>query len=78
MAQAQEHCIQQLFTVRCSDVGLDCNCLIYGIDEESVIGNTILHMYEYHAIEPEEMTTCMKLKIKENVRPALLPYPQKS
>jgi hypothetical protein len=29
--------------------------------------NTIMHMFEYHAINPEEMTTCMKLKIKENV-----------
>ena len=24
-------------------------------------------MYEYHAIIPEEMTTCMKLKIRENI-----------
>ena len=24
-------------------------------------------MYEYHAIQPEEMTTCMKLKISENI-----------
>lgn len=27
----------------------------------------ITHMDEYHAIIPEEMTTCMKLKIKENI-----------
>ena len=55
------------FCVRCKDVGLDCNCTIYGIDEEIVIDNTILHLFENHAIEPEEMTTCMRLKISENV-----------
>jgi hypothetical protein len=29
----------------------------------------IMHMDEYHAIVPEEMTTCMKLKIRENIHP---------
>ena len=29
--------------------------------------NAVIHMYEYHAIIPEEMTTCMKLKISENI-----------
>ena len=24
-------------------------------------------MYEFHAIKPEEMTTCMRLKIRESV-----------
>jgi hypothetical protein len=33
-----------------------------------VVYNTILHMLEYHAIKPEEMTTCMKLKILESIR----------
>ncbi len=27
----------------------------------------IIHMYECHAINPEEMTTCMRLKIRENI-----------
>jgi hypothetical protein len=27
-----------------------------------------MHMYEYHAINPEEMTTSMRLKIKENMQ----------
>ncbi|MPZ06836.1 MAG: DUF1059 domain-containing protein [Nitrososphaeraceae archaeon] len=57
----------QLFCVRCGDVGLDCNCIINGIDEEKVIDNTIIHMLEYHAIKPEEMTMCMRLKIKESM-----------
>ena len=67
MSQAYEDYVQ-LFCVRCQDVGLDCNSVIYGIDEETVIDNTILHLFENHAIKPEEMTTCMKLKITENVQ----------
>jgi predicted small metal-binding protein len=67
MALAYEDCIQ-LFCVQCEEVGLDCSCVIYGINERQVIETTILHMFENHAINPEEMTTCMKLKIKENIR----------
>jgi predicted small metal-binding protein len=72
MSLAYEDCIQ-LYCVRCEEVGLDCSCVIYGINEEQVIETTILHMFENHAIKPEEMTTCMKLKIKENIHahPAL-------
>ena len=66
MSQTYDDCIQ-LFCVRCKDVGLDCACIIYGINEETVIYNTILHMLEHHAIKPEEMTTDMKLKILENI-----------
>lgn len=75
MFQAYEDCIQQLFCVRCEDVGLACNCINYGISEERVIYNTILHMLEYHAIKPEEMTACMKLKILENIRVHHPPLP---
>ena len=32
-----------------------------------MIDAAILHMYEFHAIKPEEMTTCMRLKIRESV-----------
>jgi predicted small metal-binding protein len=66
MSLAYEDCIQ-LYCVRCEEVGLDCSCVIYGISEGQVIETTILHMFENHAIKPEEMTTCMKLKIKENI-----------
>ena len=66
MSQTYEDYIQ-LFCVRCKDVGLDCIYSIYGKSEETVVYNTILHMLEYHAIEPEEMTTSMKLKIIENM-----------
>ncbi len=76
MSQAYEYCIQPLFCVRCEDVGLDCNCTIYGTSEETVIYNTILHMLEYHAVKPDEMTTCMKLKMLENIRVRHSPPPQ--
>jgi hypothetical protein len=29
---------------------------------------TIIHMYEFHAIYPEEKTTCMRLKIRDNIQ----------
>jgi predicted small metal-binding protein len=74
MSLAYENCIQS-FSVHCEDIGLDCNCTIYGISEETTIDNTILHMYEYHAISPEEMTTCMRLKITENVHVHHSPLP---
>jgi predicted small metal-binding protein len=66
MSLTYENCIQS-FSVRCEDVGLDCNCTIYGIGEEKIIENMILHMFENHAISPDEMTTCMRMKILENV-----------
>ncbi|MGA9934595.1 MAG: DUF1059 domain-containing protein [Nitrososphaeraceae archaeon] len=55
------------FCVRCADIGLDCNCAIFGMNEKEVMDETIIHMSEYHAIDPEEMTTCMKLKIRKNI-----------
>jgi predicted small metal-binding protein len=75
MSQTYDDCTQ-LFCVRCKDVGLDCNYSIYGMNEETVTCNTILHMLDYHAIKPEEMTTCMKLKILENIRVYPSPSPE--
>jgi predicted small metal-binding protein len=75
MSQTYEDCIQ-LFCIHCEDVGLDCNCTIYGTSEETVIDNIIIHMFEYHAVKPEEITTCMKLKIKENIHIPLSPLPR--
>lgn len=66
MSQTYEDYVIPFF-IRCEDVGLDCNCTIYGINEERVIDNMVIHMFEYHAINPEEMTTYMRLKIKENM-----------
>ncbi|MPZ06954.1 MAG: DUF1059 domain-containing protein [Nitrososphaeraceae archaeon] len=67
MSQTFEDCIRS-FYIRCEDVGLDCNCIINGNTEEKVANETFLHMFEYHAITPDEMTTCMRLKIKENMQ----------
>ena len=53
--------------IRCSDVGLDCGHVIFGNNEYAVMHNAVVHMHEYHAIIPEEMTACMKLKIRENI-----------
>ena len=66
MSQSYEDCIQ-IFCIRCKDVGLDCDSTVYGLDEETVIDNRVLDLFENHAIEPEEITTCMRLKISENV-----------
>jgi predicted small metal-binding protein len=53
--------------ILCADIGLDCDCIIYETSENNVVNSTIAHMYEHHAINPEEMTTCMKLKISGNI-----------
>jgi predicted small metal-binding protein len=66
MSLSYEDCIQ-LFCVRCEDVGLDCNCVVFGMNEKEVMDETIVHMFEYHAINPQEMTSEMKSKIRENV-----------
>lgn len=67
MFQTFEDCIRS-FCIRCDDVGLDCNCAIYGNTAEKVVDETFMHMFEYHAINPNEMTTSMRLKIKENMQ----------
>jgi hypothetical protein len=77
MSQTYDDCMQ-LFCVRCKDIGLDCNCSIYGMNEKIVTYNAILHMLEYHAIKPEEMTSCMKLKILESISIHQSPLPESS
>lgn len=59
------------FYIRCADVGLNCKCLIYGTSENNIIHSTVAHMYEYHAIKPDEMTACMKIKINRNIHTSL-------
>jgi len=66
MSQTFEDLSRSLY-VRCSDVGLDCNCVILGMTEKRVMDETIIHMFEYHAIIHEEMTSEMKSKIRENI-----------
>lgn len=66
MSQISKGLLRSLI-IRCSDVGLDCGHVIFGDSECRIIQNAIIHMHEYHAIIPEEMTTCMKMKIRENI-----------
>ena len=66
MSQKSEDLLQSFF-VQCSDVGLNCDCIVFGNTEENVNDAMIIHMDEYHAIIPEEMTTCIRLRIRENI-----------
>jgi predicted small metal-binding protein len=66
MSQIFEYCASS-FCVRCEDVGLNCNSVIFGKSEDMVMDITIMQMFENHAINPEEMTSEMKSKIKENM-----------
>ena len=66
MSHIFEDCARPLF-VRCEDVGLNCDGIIYGKNRETVMDLTIMQMFEYHAICPEEMTTFMRLKIRGRI-----------
>jgi predicted small metal-binding protein len=52
----------------CGDIGLDCNYIIKGNTEEEIVKKATEHIWELHAINPKEMTTEMKVRIKENIR----------
>jgi predicted small metal-binding protein len=58
---------ENAFCIRCRDVGLICNHIIFAASENGAMENAIVHMFEYHAIISEEMTTCMRLKISQNI-----------
>jgi predicted small metal-binding protein len=51
----------------CRDVGLDCDFIIKGETEEEIIKNAVQNAWEIHAIKPEEMTSEMKVRIKDNI-----------
>jgi predicted small metal-binding protein len=51
----------------CRDVGLDCDYIIKGETEEEIMENAVQHAWEIHAIKPEEMTSEMKVRIKDNI-----------
>lgn len=52
----------------CRDVGLDCDFVMNGSTEEEVLIKANDHAWKVHAIKPEEMTSEMKVKIKENIK----------
>jgi predicted small metal-binding protein len=51
----------------CRDVGLDCDYIIKGETEEEIMKNAVQHAWEIHAIKPEEITSEMKVRIKDNI-----------
>ena len=51
----------------CRDVGLDCDFVIVGMSVKEVRDKARQHAFEIHAINPEEMTSEMKVKIIENI-----------
>ena len=52
----------------CRDIGLDCESIIEGDTQEEIEKNIAHHVWEVHAIKPEEATSEMKIKIKESIR----------
>jgi predicted small metal-binding protein len=54
-------------TLACRDVGLNCDYIIKDTTEEDVLKHAEEHYSAIHAIEPEEMTSEMKDKIKYNI-----------
>lgn len=55
-------------SLSCKDVGFDCDYVIKGNDEEKIMEGAVKHAWEGHAIKPQEMTTEMRVKIKENIK----------
>ena len=54
--------------VLCEQVGFHCDYVMTGETEEDVMRKTVEHIWEHHAIKPEEMTSDMKAKIKEKIQ----------
>ena len=54
-------------TLSCRSIGLDCDYVIKGMTEEELLKNIEQHYSEIHAIEPEEITSEMKVRIKDNI-----------
>jgi predicted small metal-binding protein len=52
----------------CHDVGLNCDFVMDGTTEEGVLNKAIDHAWKIHATKPEEMTSEMKAKIKDNIK----------
>jgi predicted small metal-binding protein len=48
-------------------LGLSCDYVFQAETEEEIMKKTVEHIWEHHAIKPEEMTSEMKVKIKENI-----------
>ena len=53
--------------IECKDIGLKCDRIIRNQTEDGVVSKVMEHLWEGHAIKPEEMTSEMKAKIKDNI-----------
>ena len=53
--------------VICEQVGFSCDYVIQAETEEEIMKQAVEHIWEHHAIKPEEMTSEMKVKMKENL-----------
>jgi predicted small metal-binding protein len=53
--------------VSCGQLGLSCDYAIQAETEEEIMKQAVEHIWEHHAIKPEEITSEMKVKIKENI-----------
>jgi len=51
----------------CRSIGLDCDYIIEGETEKELTQNALKHAWENHAINPDEMTSEMKAKIRDNI-----------
>jgi predicted small metal-binding protein len=54
--------------VICEHVGFSCDYVIDGETDEDVMRKAVEHIWEHHAIKPEEMTSDMKAKIREKIQ----------
>jgi predicted small metal-binding protein len=52
----------------CRDVGLDCEFVMDGSTEEDILNKANDHAWKVHAIKPEEMTSEMKVKIRDSIK----------
>jgi predicted small metal-binding protein len=51
----------------CRSIGMDCDYIIEGETDEELTENALNHAWNYHAIKPDEMTSEMKAKIRDNI-----------
>lgn len=54
--------------IECKQIGLDCDHIIKNQTEDGVVRKAVEHLWEGHAIKPEEMTSEMKVRIKDKIQ----------
>ena len=56
------------YKLACHDIGLDCGYIIEDKTEEDIVKSAEQHIWEIHAIKPEEITSEMRARITQNIR----------